>query len=571
MDKKRWVFYSEDPQCIAALSKKLNLSGILARILVNRGFHDPAEAETFLKPQLTDLFDPYLMAGMEEAVDCIQQAIHKGDRILIYGDFDADGITSTALLLHFFNLLNAPVSYYIPNRIGEGYSFTKQGLEAIIERDINLVISVDNGISSRNEVAYLRGKNIDVIITDHHEPPELLPQANAIVNPKQKHCAYPFKQLSGVGVAFKVAWAVAQRFSKSKKVSPEFRQFLLNGLAWVALGTITDLVPLRGENRILAKYGLPAIQNSTNPGLRALCDVINAPQQRLTSEDISYRIGPRINAAGRMGHVEVAIALFLTQSYGKAKELADELEKMNKNRQEIEKDIFDDVEGRTADLEKDIIISGDPGWHPGVIGVVASKLVEKYGKPAILFFYFDGKARGSCRSIPGFDIYHALCQCADLLETYGGHVSAGGLQILQSNLEAFKEKITSSMRESLSDLNLEPELNIDCEIQLSALSHHLLSQIEQLRPFGEGNSVPILASNNVTLAQPAQQVGRNGEHLSFYVNQGRNKLKAIAFNRGSDLERITKASSFKLAFAPRMNFFGGRASMELEIKDIIFD
>lgn len=567
MKRKHWIFHPDDPKRIAALSSEAGVSEIVSRILINRGIENKDQVNTFLRPQLTDLFDPYLMAGMEEAAERIQKAIANREKVLIYGDFDADGVTSTVLLLHFFKLLNCTVSHYIPNRVSEGYSFTPEGLKAVVERETDLVISVDNGVNSCEEVAYLRQKGIDVIITDHHEPPDELPAANAVIDPKCKHCNYPFKQLSGVGVAFKLAWGVAQRFSKSKKVSPEFKQFLLNSLAWVALGTIADLVPLKGENRIFAKYGLPAIQNSTNPGLRALCDVIGSSQQ-ITSEDISFRIGPRINAAGRMGQVERAVDLFLTETYQEALTMAAGLDEMNKERQTIEREIYKQAIEQLGTVEEDIIITGHDNWHPGVIGVVASKLVEVYGKPVILLSFSNGKGRGSCRSVPGFDVFQALTHCADHLVTFGGHSSAGGLSIVREEVNPFKSKMEEFLKDVMPGVEFQATIHIDCELQLSALSQLLLSEIDKLNPFGEANPVPVFASTGVQLAKPAQQVGRDSTHLSFILRQGRNTLKAIAFNRGEDLEKINSTAPFSIAYTPKLNLFHGRPSVELEIKDI---
>ena len=582
MKHKTWIFYPENQALISNLSAEAKVPEIVSRILINRGIEDPADALSFLKPKLDDMLDPCLMADMDKATERIKNALKKREKILIYGDFDTDGITSTALLVHLFKCLNKSVSHYIPNRISEGYSFTQQGLKTILEKKIDLVISVDSGISSFEEISFLRQNNVDVIITDHHEPPAKIPPANAIINPKCKRCEYPFKHLSGVGVAFKLAWGVAQHLSQSKKVSPEFRQFLLDALAWVAMGTVADLVPLTGENRIFARYGLPAIINSTNPGMRALCDMINeylqprnrgpgaAHSQRLTSEDISYRLAPRINAAGRMGLVEVALNLFLTSSYKEALGLASELDDLNKQRQVIERDIFTDVLTKIDACRDDIIITGSENWHPGVIGIAASRLVEEYGKPAILFSYSDDMGRGSGRSVPGFDIHKALTHCSDHLETFGGHSSAVGLSIKRELMDPFIERISLYLKKAMPEADFKASLNIDCEIQLSALSHNLLSQIDKLRPFGEHNPAPIFASSNVLLARPAQQVGRDSNHLSFFVKQGAGKLKAIAFGRGEDCDKMNSADSFSLAYTPKMNFFNGRSNIELHVKDILF-
>jgi len=568
----KWVFYPENLELISHLSKNLGVSEVVSRFLINRKIDNVQDAKTFLRPELNDLHDPFLLSGMKEATERIHTAINRREKILIYGDFDADGITSTSLLLHFFKLMNSSVTHYIPNRINEGYSFTPKGLKHIIDNDVNLVISVDSGISSYDEIGYLKDNGVDVIITDHHEPPEILPPAVAIIDPKCKTCGYPFKQLSGVGVAYKLAWGVAQHFSPGKKVSPEFRQFLLNALAWVALGTVTDLVPLVGENRILAKFGLPAIQNSTNPGMRALCDLIS-PSKRLASEDISYRIGPRINASGRMGCVELAVDLFLTTSYKDAQDLAAKLDDKNKERQEIEKKIYDEISEQISEMKSDILIASNDSWHPGVIGVVASKLVEQYAKPVILITFANKKGRGSCRSIPGFDVFKALTHCSDLLDAYGGHSSAGGLQIDKSSVEPFKTRIAEFLKETMPGATFTSELNIDCELHLSSLSKLLLSEIEKLAPFGEANPEPVFASTGLQLVRPAQQVGRFSNHLSFIVRQGKTPIsfKTIAFGRGDQADRLNNASSFSLAYTPKMNFFNGRSNIELEVRDIQID
>ena len=602
MKPKKWVFYPDDPEGIAAFSRTLKVSEIISRLLINRGITRAEQARAYLRPDLKDLLDPTLLKGMEAATERIHHAVNHRQKVLIYGDFDADGITSTALLLHFFKLLGTRVIHYIPNRINEGYSFTPAGLKYILDEKVDLVISVDNGISSCEEIALLRAEGVDVIVTDHHEPPKVLPDANAIIDPKQKTCGYPFKQLSGVGVAYKLAWGVSQHLSRSKKVSPEFRQFLINGLAWVALGTITDLVPLLGENRIIARYGLPAIQNSTNPGMRALVDLVN-PSQRLTAEDISFRIGPRINAAGRLGRAQEAMELFLTRSYSDAQVLAAKLDGMNKERQTIEKEIFEQVIGRFKDSNERILIAGETGWHPGVIGVVASKLVEQFGRPVILISYRDEASsqenacglartglsergdketemgRGSCRSVPGFDIFKALNHCSDLLESFGGHSSAGGLLIARSAQPAFEKRILEFLVETMPDQDPITELPIDCELHLSGLSQLLLSEIEKLAPFGEANPEPVFASTDLELARPAQQVGRFANHLSFIVRQrvsgpsstGSRTFKAIAFGRGEDADRLNHAERFSLAYTPKMNFFNGRSSLELEVRDIHID
>jgi len=568
MTPKLWNFLPGVSDLQSKLSSELGISDILARLLVNRvGSHE--KTASFLNPQLKDLCDPFLFRGMNTAVSLIKKALSQKKRFLIYGDYDVDGVTSTVLLLKFFKILKADVGYYIPNRVSEGYSFTKKGIEAVLERRADLLISVDNGVSAVNQIAYLREKGVDVIVTDHHEPPDELPPANVIIDPKQKDCPYPFKHLAGVGVAFKLAWAVAQALSRSRqRVNTEFRNFLLDALAWVALGTVTDLVPLIGENRLLAKYGIPAIHNSNNPGLQALCEISRNENLHLSAEDISFRIGPRINAAGRMGRVEKAVDLFLTPSHPEAVRLARELDLLNGDRQAIEREIFVDARQRAAESRDAVVLLADRAWHPGVIGIVASRIVEEFGKPAVLIAIEEGLGKGSCRSLPGLDIYKVLTGCTDLLEAYGGHALAGGFQIQEGKIDALRERILelASCNESLK--NRKSVMNIDAEIYLSSVTRTLLSEIDMLRPFGEGNPVPLFVSSGLEVAAPPQAVGRDQSHLIFRVRQGSREFKAIAFGQASLKSDLERASRVAIAYTPQMNVFYGKAAIELHVKDI---
>ncbi len=568
MIAKFWNFLPDNLELQSRLSSELGISDMLSRLLVNRvGSYE--KIHSFLNPQLKDLCDPFLMRGMDAAVALVRKAAEQKKKFLVYGDYDVDGVSSTVLLLKLFRLLNIDVDYYIPNRVSEGYSFTDQGMASVLDRKIDLLISVDNGISSLEQIKYLRENGVDVIVTDHHEPPEILPPANVIIDPKQKNCPYPFKQLAGVGVAFKFAWAVAQEFSRSKKrVKPELRTFLLDALAWVALGTVTDLVPLVKENRLLAKFGIPAIHNSANKGLQAIYEITRSDSVQLTAEDISFRIGPRINAAGRMGQVEKAVDLFLAESGEEAERLAKTLDELNRDRQAIEKDIFRGAKERVEGSSQKLIVLADEAWHPGVIGIVASRLVEEFSKPAILISLDRGVGKGSCRSLQGLDIYKALTHCSDLLEAHGGHALAGGFQIKEDNIDPFREKISAFIAADLENLDSRPTINIDGELFLSSVSRNLLSELDCLRPFGEGNPVPVFVSSNLDLAAHPQAVGRNQNHLIFRVRQGSTEFKAIAFGRGRDRDELSQARKVSLAHTPRMNFFNGRMSIELHVKDI---
>ncbi len=565
---KFWNFLPDNPDLRSRLSSKLGISDILAKLLVNRvGSFD--ETDSFLNPQLKCLHDPFLLSGMSAAVALIRKAASQKRKFLIYGDYDVDGVSSTVLLLKFFQLLRIDVDYYIPNRVSEGYSFTKPGIEAVLKSGASLLISVDNGISAVEQVKTMRENGIDVIITDHHEPPDVLPPANVIIDPKQKDCPYPFKSLAGVGVAFKLAWGVAQEFSRSKKkVNTELRGFLLDALAWVALGTVTDLVPLVDENRILARYGIPAIHNSSNPGIQALGNIARNEGVHISAEDISFRLGPRINAAGRMGQVEKAVSLFCSTDDEEAKGLAQALDGLNRERQTIEKDIFAEARNRAQLINDKAIVLADKAWHPGVIGIVASRLVEEFGRPSILIALDGNQGKGSCRSIQGLDIYKALTRCSDILDAFGGHALAGGFQIRKNRIDAFRDKLLAIITEDLSRSDLKTVMNIDAELLLSSITRNMLSELDILRPFGEGNPLPIFVSNNLELAAPPRIVGRNKAHLVFRVRQGGSEFKAIAFGMASAKDRIEGASSIAIAYTPRLNFFYGKTAIELQIKDI---
>ncbi|TET33235.1 MAG: single-stranded-DNA-specific exonuclease RecJ [Planctomycetota bacterium] len=571
--KKRWRFYPKNPEARKALTEALHVSPVLAQLLINRGLTDPDSAAGFLKPNIDNLHDPFLFSHMERAAVRVKDAILKHEKILVYGDYDVDGITATALLIHFFRLVGAEAAHYIPSRIKEGYSLHRGAIEELGEKNIDLIISVDCGITNAAEVDFANSLGIDTIVTDHHEPGDTLPNALAILDAKLPGSTYPYRSLAGVGVAFKLAWAIAQTFSSEKKLSQEFYQFIMQAMGLAALGTIADVVPLTGENRIIAHHGLKALRESRNPGVRALLESAGLGNSPITASDVGYRLGPRINAAGRMGKAHLAIELLITNDTRRAAELAKMLETENRRRQEVEKAILasarQKLEERGGVGDHSTIVLADEGWHPGVIGIVASKLSEEYHRPTILIAIEDGVGKGSARSIPQVILHEALANCSEHLVTFGGHALAAGLEVNATELPAFTEALEREVAKMILKKGAEPELLLDHENPLSSLSRSLISDLEVLGPHGEGNSPPLFCVNDVEVVGRPRRVGRSGNHLAFTVRQGDVAFKAIAFGQGDTVDAVDRSrKSISLAFRPIVNYWQGQESIELDVKDI---
>ncbi|MHC5036722.1 MAG: single-stranded-DNA-specific exonuclease RecJ [Planctomycetota bacterium] len=567
-ESMNWSVPAPDPEVEGKLASALGLYPLTARLLLNRGFRDPSEAARFLHPKLEDLHDPFSMKDMTPAVSRLRDALFKKERILVLGDFDADGVTSTALLIRLLRQLHGDVGYHIPQRLEEGYGLHEETMERLAAEGTSLLVSVDAGITAGKAVAKARSLGMDVIITDHHEPAGPLPECTAVIDPKREDETYPFRDLSGVGVAFKLAWALVKDVSSFRPEAAELKGFLWESLGLVALGTVADVVPLSGENRILVKHGLKALAATRNPGERALLMV--AGTEKPGAGDLAFRLGPRINAAGRLGDSRLGVDTLLSDSFESALERAKTLDRMNRRRQEIEREIFDQAHGRVLaegmDREPAIVLEGDQ-WHAGVIGIVAAKLADAFSRPVVLIALQGDEGRGSARSIPSLDIHKALGRCAENLLSFGGHAQAAGMTLSRERLGSFRDDFQQTVADSLSEEDLVPRLAVEAEVSLSDLNNAFLSELDLFPPFGKGNPEPVLGIRGGSVAGKPKRLGARRNHLSFYYRQGDLAYRAIAFGFGDRAPGLEGARA-DLAFVPTINRFRGRETLELRVEDI---
>ncbi len=567
----RWIVRESDPDLSRELARKLSVSNALSSILVARGFTDADRARAFLVPRLDNLHDPYLFKDMEKATRRVLQAVMKREKVLIYGDYDVDGISSTALLYSLLRMVDADAGYHIPDRLEEGYGIKPERLRQAARDGVGLLITVDCGISSIEEIKLANDLGMDVVVTDHHEPAEELPPAVAVINPKRADCAYPFRDLAGVGVAFKLAWAIAQSFSPTKKVSPEFRTFLLDALALVALGTVADVVPLVDENRIFVKFGLKAIEKTTNPGLRALLERTRLAGQELRSRDIAFRIAPRLNAAGRMGRSDLGMDLFTTDSTRAAEVIAAELERENRNRQKIEGEIFNHAMDRITNsggAQAKVILLAQEGWHPGVTGIVASKLADALSRPVVLIAVAGETGRGSARSVAGVHLYELLKSCSDRLLGFGGHAFAAGFEIRAEDIECFCTELSREADSFVSEESLKRQLEADFRAPLGELSMQMVRELARLHPHGEGNPEPLFLSERALIVGTPRAIGRDGTHLSMQLRTGDVMFRTVGFGMAKALDKLSGAGEISIAYIPVINSWGGTDTVELELRDI---
>lgn len=576
MSSRKWLLPSADDEIRRSLCQELGVLPLMAQVLMNRGLKDADAARMFLHPQLNDLADPDLLPGIDAAVERVYAAARNQEKILIYGDYDVDGTSATALLVRFLRLAGLDVEYYVPHRIEEGYGLNTAAIGEFKQRGVALIITVDCGVGAVVECEYARSQGIDLVVTDHHEPGAQIASACAVVDPKLTGSLYPFRDLSGVGVAFKVAWAVAKRFSVGQKMSDEFRSFLLDSLGLVALGTVADVVPLLGENRILVRYGLQALASVPGPGLRALMDCARIRGDRLKTHDIAFGLGPRLNAAGRMADAELAIELMLTDDARTGHEIAAELDRHNVDRQKLQRDVFQHAREmflQQPDLEaaRAIVLAHD-SWHAGVVGIVASKMVDEFHRPAALIAIEGTVGRGSARSIPGFNLFNALDGFRDRMISFGGHAAAAGFQIAAERIPELREHLNRAAAGLAPDAFL-PSIALDAAVELDELSARLINELELLAPHGEANPRPLFAAHGLRIAGKPRLMGMKGQHMSFYVTNGRASLRAIMFGAGDEFyDRILSGDrACSIVFSPRIDTWSGSGALELHVKDIKFD
>jgi len=533
MNTKTWNLLQPPVDDINRLAADLGVSTTLATVLANRGAADPDAARDFLEPSLSRLHDPLGMRGMVDALYTVALAVREGRRILIWGDYDVDGVTGTALLVDFLRRHTPQVGYHIPHRIDDGYGLDVATIRRHADAGVSLIITVDCGISSTTEVSAARALGIDVVITDHHEPPANLPPANAVLNPRRKGCSYPDKCLAGVGIAFKLAQALARLIGPG--VHPRDDERLLSYLDLVALGTVADIAPLLGENRVLVRHGLEQLGASQRPGVRALLETARIEKRPLRAAQIGFGMGPRINAAGRLDRADTAVELFLTCDMRQARQHADLLERLNLRRREIEAQIREEalrcVEETPGVLDDSILILDDPGWHPGVIGIVAAKIADCYGRPALLISTGHEPGKGSARSIAEIDLYTRLDSCRSLFTSLGGHSHAAGFSILKANIAVLRREINC---DAAGVVRLPPatrRIDIDALLNFKDLSPGLSSELRRLAPFGQRNPEPTFATRDARLAQPPRIVGNN--HLRLTIDHKLHEPERTAVHRQS--------------------------------------
>ncbi|MGE5607991.1 MAG: single-stranded-DNA-specific exonuclease RecJ [Bacillota bacterium] len=575
---KRWIL-APSSEAAEQLAMGLKTSSVIAQMLVNRGISDVEEGRRFLTPSLMHLHEPGEMAGVQRAAERIVQAIGAGERIVIYGDYDVDGITATSILWHAIKLLGGQVEYYIPHRLEEGYGMNMEAMGSICDGGAKLIVSVDCGITALEEAKLARERGVDLIITDHHEPAATLPECYAVVHPRIGEGGgpgtYPNPYLCGAGAAFKLAWAVGQAQAGWGRVGEAYKRFLVEATGLAALGTIADVVPLVGENRTLARFGLGGLKQSQLVGIKALIESAGLTGQKLDSYHVGFLLAPRLNACGRMGHARQAVEMLTSADEAKAREIAAYLELQNRSRQDMERRILDEAMGQVEKLglDKDdcrgIVLAGE-GWHAGVIGIVASRIVNRLNRPTVLVATNNGHGQGSGRSIPGFHLAKALQACREYLEGCGGHEMAAGLRLETPKFESFRDAFYSYASNAISPEMLLPVLHLDCVAELRQVTAGLVADLQRLGPFGTGNRKPLLCCESLEIVCEPRRVGRNGDHLQMLVRQGGTTMKCIGFHLGDLFDRVKRGVRVDLAAEPMISEFNGRQSVELEVKDVRF-
>ncbi len=561
--RKNWILPPESPRVIR-LAHEAHVTPLQAQLLVNRGLGDKAAILSFLSPRLSQMLDPMGMKGMDEAVNAIVDAMEEREKITVYGDYDADGLTATALLATFLSHLGLCVDTYVPDRLKEGYGMNKKAVEWIKRGGTGLIITVDCGISNHMEVTLAKRLGMEVVITDHHQVPSgFMPQC-PVVNPHQGDCPFPFKDLSGVGLAFFLAVALRASLRKKGRFTSGGEPDLRDYLDFVALGTMADRVPLVGQNRILVAGGVNRMTQSTWPGIRAIMNVAGVDRSEVSSDDLAFRMAPRLNAPGRMGDSLMGLRMLMADKDTEANVLANKIDAANLRRQSLERDILDQATAMVGDLGgRRTIFLGAENWHPGVLGIVASRLVEQYHRPVMIAAIRDGIAVGSGRSIDGFDLYGAMKKSARHFDRFGGHSHAAGFTLPESGLEALREEMESQARADLLPEHLIPGINVDAELFFKDITLDVIQQIRALAPFGEGNPEPIFMARSVKVFE-SRVVG--DLHLKLRVGQGEHVFDAIGFGLGS--RHPLKGTGHNMIFSPEINRWQGTERVQLKIVDL---
>ena len=580
---RKWTLRPVCPESADKLSRELNVPPLMGRLLAQRGIHDPGEARKFLDAPLAGLHDPFLMKGMEEAVSHLVEQVRDRRAIGVYGDYDVDGISATALLCRFLSQVGVRVPYYIPNRLDEGYGLHRKGLEKLKEAGCGTVVTVDCGISAHTAAKEAEQMGVRLIITDHHRPPDELPPSVAVLNPRRRGCEYPFRGLSGVGVAFKLITALRRRMHEGGFATP--LPNLKQHLDLVALGTVADVVPLRDENHIFVRHGLEILSppevaeggfetlDRRKAGIRALQAAANLKAGALNVGHISFTLAPRLNAAGRVGEASFGVELLTADDEGEARSRAEVLEEWNRQRQNLQQRAWEEamaiMDSSGVGARDEAIVLASDKWHPGVVGIVAAKLVEEYHQPSVLIHLKDGVGKGSVRSAMGLHVYDALDRCSDLLIQFGGHKGAAGLKVAEEKIDDFRGRFREVIRGMKKTGADDRELMLDARVDFSEMDAPLLEQLENMAPFGEENPRPVFVASSVEVAGSPGAVGREREHLKLNLRQFREEREAIGFGMGALLEEPERLKGkLDVAFSPGLNRWRGNTRIQLELRAI---
>ena len=570
----RWILNPDpNPEQTEQLAGVLNnLPNALARALVARGVETFDKARLFFRPALEHLHDPFLMQDMEAAVDRIVQAQEQGDKVMVYGDYDVDGTTSTALMTLFLRSLGIEATYWIPDRIEDGYGLCNAGMDIAAERGAALVIALDCGVTAVEEAAYAKSLGLDLVICDHHKPAETLPDAVAVLDPKRDDCGYPFKELSGCGIGFKVIQAVLARLNKPADLAYEY-------LDLVAISTASDIVPLEGENRVLMVEGLNRLRDNARKGVQTLANIANQDLKHCTTSQIVFSIGPRINAAGRLGDAQRAVALLIAEEDQEALAMAQVLEQANQKRRDLDKDTQQEAITKaerqlSGELHHGVVVHAEH-WHPGVVGIVASRLVERFYRPAIVLTTVKGVVKGSARSIHGLSVYEAIKKCSDLLTTFGGHDYAAGLAMPEKNVAEFRKRFNEAVGEMITPELMKPVIKVDAPLDLNDVGDRFWAVLKQFAPFGPANSKPVFIAQDLELARSPLLMGRDGTHLKFWVRQksgGYNTLEVIGFGMHEYMKTLKESQlqgiPIELLFSVEENNWNGKTNLQLKARDL---